>query len=316
MAREPDIGLRGGWLRYGLATRPGFLVASLVPVGLGVTAAAHQGHVLHPGLLGLTVLATLLVHAGINVINDYYDDCNGTDRCNTQRIFPYTGGSRMIQNGVFSAAALWRYGVVLLIGAMLLGGIMAWYSGGGLLLIGVSGLLLGWGYSAPPLQLHSRGLGELAVAVGFGSLIPLGSWFVQTGQWAAYPVIISVPAALLLMNILYINQFPDYQADAATGKRHWVVRLGLHRAPQVYGWAAALAGIWLGGLVWLEQLPHLALVSGLPLLLAGWAAWLLHRDAQTPWKLAPAIQLTIASLVGHGVLLSGVLGWSRMWGGS
>lgn len=304
MAREPDARLKSSGLRYWLAIRPGFLAASLIPVGLGVTAALHRDYTLHLGLLLLTVLATALVHAGVNVINDYYDDLNGTDRCNTQRIFPFTGGSRLIQNGVISADAMWRYGISLLLSAIILGLGLAWYCGAGLLWIGMAGLLLGWGYSAPPLQLHSRGLGELAVALGFGSLIPLGAWLVQTGQWSWYPVMISVPAALLLMNILYINQFPDHQADAATGKRHWVVRLGLQRAPWIYLWAVIGAGCWLGGLLWSGQLPWVASISLLPLLLALWAARLLWREAQTPWNLAPAIQLTLAALMLHGILLS------------
>jgi 1,4-dihydroxy-2-naphthoate octaprenyltransferase len=174
MAQEPDKTLLNThFLRYWLATRPNFLAASLIPVLIGAAAVAHRGGKVSVLLLLLTLLATALVHAGVNVLNDYYDDENGTDRCNTQRIFPFTGGSRFIQNGVLSAGETFVFGASLLSAAMLLGVGLAWVSGMGLLWIGLAGLLLGWGYSASPLRLNSRGLGEPAVAIGFGILTPL-----------------------------------------------------------------------------------------------------------------------------------------------
>lgn len=309
MAQEPDASLLGNpWLRYWLATRPGFLAASLVPVLLGVAAVAYQGKAVSIPLLLLTLLAVALVHAGVNVLNDYYDELNGTDRWNTARIFPFTGGSRFIQNGVLNIREIFSFGVLLLATAMLLGIGLTWVSGTELLWIGLAGLLLGWGYSAPPLRLNSRGMGEPAVAIGFGVLTPLGAWYVQTGEMDWYPVLISLSTALLVMNILYINQFPDHDADAAAGKHHWVVRLGLERAPLIYRLssisAASIVSLW--GMTGL--LPWLALVSLLPLLPALKAGNLLRKHAQHPAALEPAIKLTIASMVLHGLLLAIILG--------
>lgn len=305
MSKEPDHSLLASpVLRYWLATRPGFLAASLVPVLIGVAAVSQQGGKVSLWLLLLALLATALVHAGVNVLNDYYDDANGTDRCNTQRIFPFTGGSRFIQNGVLSAGDALVFGAGLLSVAMLLGICLAWVSGSSLLWVGVAGLLLGWGYSAPPLRLNSRGLGELAVAAGFGILTPLGSWFVQTGEMALYPVLVSVPVALLVMNILFINQFPDYQADAASGKHHWVVRLGSQRAAPIYLLTVLLAAFLLVAMVMVGGLPPLALLSLLPLKLAWQAGLQLQQYATQPAQLEPAIKMTIGSMILHGLLLS------------
>ncbi|MDD5391911.1 MAG: prenyltransferase [Thiothrix sp.] len=305
MAQEPDKALLNKhFLRYWLATRPGFLAASLIPVLIGAAAVAHGGGKVSFLLLLLTLLATALVHAGINVLNDYYDDENGTDRCNTQRIFPFTGGSRFIQNGVLSSGETFVFGALLLSTAMLLGVGLAWASGTGLLWIGVAGLLLGWGYSAPPLRLNSRGLGEPAVALGFGILTPLGAWFVQTGEMAFYPVLVSLPVALLVMNILFINQFPDHQADAASGKHHWVVRLGLEKSPSIYLASVALAAAILLLLALTGAVPFWSLLSVLPLGLAFKAGVILRENAQQPAALEPAIKMTIASMVLHGMLLT------------
>ncbi len=310
MLNEPDKTLRDSpILCYWLATRPKFLAASFVPVFIGVAAVHAQGGEVSVLRLLLTLLAIAWVHAGVNVLNDYYDDQNGTDRVNTQRIFPFTGGSRFIQNGVLTAQDTVWFGLILLAAAVLLGLGLVWVSGAGLLWIGVAGLLLGWGYSGPPLRLNSRGLGEPAVALGFGVLTPLGAWFVQTGEWSLYPVLVSLPVALLVMNILYINQFPDREADEASGKHHWVVRLPLDTAPWVYLLAVGLAAVLLVIYVLNGLLPAGSLLGLLPLGLALTAGLQLRAYAHEPQKLTAAIQMTIASMVLHGLVLSLTLWW-------
>ncbi len=305
MPQEPDVSLLDKpLLRYWLAVRPGFLAASIVPVLLGTAAAAYRGVNINILLLLLSVLGIALVHGGINVLNDYYDEQNGTDRRNVQRIFPFTGGSRFIQNGVMRVDETFLYGVLLLLAATLLGFGLAWASGAGLLWIGIAGFLLGWGYSAPPLQLNSRGFGEAAVALGFGVLTPLGAWFVQTGEMAVYPVLIGLPMALLVMNILVINQFPDREADAASGKHHWVVRLGVDKAPWIYLGAVGLTAVILLLSVAASLLPVWALLGLLPLGVAFKAGLFLRQHAHQPQALEPAIKMTIGSMVLYGVLLS------------
>ncbi len=291
-------------LRYSLATRPAFLLVSLLPVCVGTAAASYQGYSLQMGLFILAMLAILLLHAGVNVMNDYYDEQNGTDRLNTERIYPFTGGSRFIQNQILSAKQTLYFAWGLLGIAILLGLGLVWQTGSGLFWIGGIGCLIGWGYSAPPLQLNSRGLGEPAVTLCMGSLIPLGAWYVQTQQLAWYPCVISLPLGLLVMNILLINQFPDAKADAASGKYHWVVRLGAVPAAWIYAANVVLALVILIGLIKCQLLPSLALISLLPLGLAMSAAVLVKRYALEPARLRSAIKMTIASAILHASLLT------------
>ena len=308
MPQEPNAALlTNPLLRYWLATRPAFLAASLIPVLIGAAAVAYSGYPISWTLLFFTLIGTALVHSGVNVLNDYYDEENGTDRRNQQRIFPFTGGSRFIQNKVMALEETFVFGVGLLLAAIALGLYLAWESGAALLVIGLAGLLVGWGYSAPPLQLNSRGLGEPAVALGFGVLTPLGTWFVQTGMLSFYPVMVGFPTALLVMNILYINQFPDREADAASGKHHWVVRLTLDKSPVIYLGAVMAAAISLMLMVANEFLPIWSIISLLPLVLAFKAGLDLQQFAAQPNKLEPAIKMTIASMVLHGLLLTATL---------
>ena len=295
--------------RYVLATRPGFLLAGMMPVFIGVAAAAGSGTRIHVMLVALTVVGALLVHAAVNVLNDYYDALNGTDEINTGRIFPFTGGSRMIQNGVFSAGQMAGYGACLLLVTVLLGLFLSFWAGPLLLWIGIAGIVLGWGYSAPPLQLNARGLGEISVAMGFGLLIPLGSYLVQAGRFDEVPLAAGLPYGLLVANLLYVNQFPDREADAASGKRHWVVRAGWRKGRWGYPLLAACSGLSLVLLVAQGTLPLVTLVALLALIPAAMAAPLVLRHAGQPGLLAPAIRLTIVAALSQGLLLSVTLAW-------
>ncbi len=291
---------------YFAATRPPFIVASVVPILLGLSFALYLGYPIAGVSAVLTLLAAILLHAAVNVLNDYYDALNGTDELNTERIYPFTGGSRFIQNGVLSLQQMRNFGIGLILAVVAMGIYLIYQSGMELFWLGLGGLLLGWGYSAPPLRLNSRGLGELAVLAGFG-LLPLGAFFVQSGELSWWLMLVSLPSALLTTNLLYINQFPDRKADIAAGKLHWVARLTPATAAWGYPLIALLAGAVLVLLMATGVLPWLALVAALPLLLSIRAARILLRYAGQPRKLAPAIRMTILAMLGHGLLLSVVL---------
>ncbi len=290
--------------KYIHATRPPFLVASLVPCLIGIAGARYSGASLEVIAGVFTVLGAVLAQAGINVLNDYYDALNGTDAANVDRVFPFTGGSRFIQNGVMSEQQMATFGWALMSAVALIGILLIPLAGPDLIGVGLLGLLIGWAYSAPPLALNSHGLGELSVALGFGGLITLGADMVQRGDFAAYPLLIAVPYGLLIAALLYINQFPDHTADAAAGKHHWVVRLGPRKARWGYLALVAVAYGYLLALLLSGALPGWAAISLLPLPLSLMAARDLLRHAEQPPLLVPAIQNTIAAGALHGLLLA------------
>jgi len=290
--------------RYVLATRPAFLTIALAGCLLGFATALETAFSWPLALL--TLFLAIATQAGVNVFNDYYDHLNGTDDANVDRLFPFTGGSRFIQNGVMSPRQTLAYALVLFAGVIAGGLWLIEARGAGLFWIGLSGLLIGWAYSAPPLQLNSRGLGEICVATGF-LLIVVGADFVQRGALSLNPWLIGLPYALLVTNILYINQFPDRGADIQAGKLHWVARLEPKVAARGY-WlillAAALALVWLVASGWLPKLALASLLAVLPALKAG---RMLSEHAAEPSKLAPAIQMTIVAAHLQPVLLGLVL---------
>ena len=225
---------------YFAATRPAFILATVMPIFLGLGYSIYEGHTINWTTAVLTLLAGILLHAAINVLNDYYDSLNGTDDLNQERVFPFTGGSRFIQNAVLTRRQTFIYGIGLVLTVMAIGSYLISQTGTTLFWLGLFGMLLGWGYSAPPLNLNSRGLGEMSVLAGFG-LLPLGTYLVQTGALSSMLLLVSLPVGLLTANLLYINQFPDRQADIQAHKLHWVARLSPHVARWGYVLIAALA---------------------------------------------------------------------------
>ena len=284
-------------------TRPAFLSLTAAACLLGMSFAWACGCGFDVLKAAATLVLALVAHAGANVLNDYHDARSGADAANTQALAPFTGGARLIQNHLVSEADTRRWAIVLLLLLVPSGLLLALYSGGGLLGIGAAGLLLAWAYSAPPLALMTRGVGELSVALAWW-LVVLGADYTQRGHFSVITAATAVSLALLLANILLINGFPDAEPDARVGKRTLVVRLGPIPAAGFYLGLALLAHSWLATSVWLLITPRAAMwgLVSLPLSLA--AAGLLWRHAAAPQRLRPAIALTIAAASLHGLAMA------------
>lgn len=307
MILEPQLAaFPNPFAKYIAATRPAFLSVTLIGSLIGLATAHFSGYPVDFLKAALTVFFALVAHAGVNVVNDYYDDENGSDAANVERQFPFTGGSRFIQNGVLSRRETGLFGYALLASVIPPGIWLAVNSAPALLLIGLAGLLVGWAYSAPPFKFMSRGVGELAITAGW-LLVCVGTDFVQRGTFAALPLLAGLPFALHVANILYINQFPDLKADAIAGKRTIVVRLGAEGAKWGYPLIALLAHFWLLAMVIDGQLPIFALLATLTLPLSLFASLSLLRDASRPALLVPAIKQTILAANLHGLLLVAAL---------
>lgn len=284
------------------ATRPAFIGVSVIACALGIANAHHTGLAVQGSLAFGTMLAAALAHAGANVLNDYYDALNGTDAANEARVSPFTGGSRMIQNGALGLNATRHLAYSLFLPVVPLGMFISWQVGPGLLWIGAAGLAIGWAYSARPLQLMSRGLGEIGIVLAW-CLMVVGADFVQRGAFNAQAGQLGLMWGLSVASILCINQFPDLQADALAGKRTLVVRLGPKLAVGVYVLLLATSYGLFGYLAASHHWSvHSALVL-LPMVMSGAAAYDLFRYAHHPQHLRRAIVQTI--LANH--LLGGVV---------
>ena len=300
-AGEPSTAALGGTslgaqLKRGfLATRPKFFTASVLPVLVGTAWAGAAHHAFNGLWFTLALLGTVLAHAATNVYNDFGDDVIGTDAVNVLRIYPYTGGSRFIQNGVMTRAATLRFAYVLAIAALIAGCALAVLRGPGVVVLGIAGLALGYFYSKPGVQLAGRGAGELACAIGLGALPVAGAVWLQAGTVDPGAWLLAVIVSVWVGLILLINEVPDSAADASAGKRTLAVRLSIGGVRILYQFLTLVALASGTVLVVERDLPRLWLVAALLLAAAGLvAAHGISLDPARRAGLKRSIEMTLA----------------------
>lgn len=297
---QPSASLAGaGFLsaarRAFLATRPPFLIASVLPVLVGTAWASTAFHRFDGLLFGLALAATVFAHAATNVYNDVSDDQIGADMGNTDRIYPYTGGSRFIQAGLLSRREMTQLALGLCAVALVLGAALAYVRGPGVIALGAVGLGLGLLYSLPGPQLSARGIGEAAVALGLGVLPVLGAVWLQTGRVDLGAVLVCIPVSCWVAAILIINEVPDVEADRRALKRTLVVRWGIQGARRIYRGLTLLALMASGIAIFRHALPLWFAIPSVALAGLGVVAARrisTNRSART--QLKRGIELTLA----------------------
>jgi 1,4-dihydroxy-2-naphthoate polyprenyltransferase len=251
----------GLWL---YALRAPFLTASAIPVAIGSCAAVWTTGHFALGRFLAALGGVVSLHLGANLANDYFDYTSGCDDLNPQPT-PFSGGSRVIQRGLISSRAIVAafcslYAVAAALGLYL----NSVVPGNRVLWLGLAGLLGGFFYTAGPLRLSYRGAGEAIVFALFGPLAVAGGYLVQTGRLGGYPVVAALPAGLLVLAILLVNEVLDVEADARAGKRTLVVLLGKRRGYYLYLAAYACAYLAVAVAVVLRVYPPVAAVAALP----------------------------------------------------
>ncbi len=269
----PDLPWGGPrfWQGVWRVADPKITLASVASMLLGLAAAAHDGPVRWGALLA-TVLGIFCLEAAKNASGELFDFDSGTDlRVAEEDRSPFSGGKRVLVDGLWTrtqtiavAGAFYAAGAVF--------GLFLAIREPAVLWIGLLGAALAYFYHAPPLKLAYRGLGELAVFLTYGPLLCAGAYVVQRGEVPFRVVLLAVPVGLVIAAFLFINEFPDARADAASGKRTLVVRLGRPLAAQAFAlfpiaafgclfllpFVTALPrGVWLG----FAGLPHAVLAT-------------------------------------------------------
>lgn len=289
-----------GWL-FLRATRLPFLTATFVPILLGLAVAAWRD-----GFSWWAAIATLIggacIHLGLNVANDVFDTTSGADEANVNPT-QFSGGSRVVLYGLVSLRNLALLSLGFYAVGIAIGVALAATRGWDLLWLGVVGALLSFFYTAPPLKLVHRGLGEIVVALGFGPIMCLGAYYVQAGRYDLEPLLVSIPVGILIALVLYVNEIPDRPADASAGKRTLPVRLSKDAVVNAYAAAVALAfGLIVVFAVagWIVR-PAIIALAAAPLALPVYRA--LKESYDQPYALMPAMAKNIQLHLATGLLL-------------
>ena len=286
-----------------LELRAPFFTAAILPVIIGAAFVYWMQGSFDLALILITIAGTVSLHAGTNMINDYFDFKSDNDPRNRART-PFNGGSPFLVEGILKpkhvlVASLLAFGIGGAIGLYL-----AWTINWLVLPLGIVGGLLGFLYVAPKVNLAGRGVGEIAVGLGFGPLMVLGTVIVLTGEVDFVSFLAGVPIGFLIMLVLYINQFPDMEADASVGKNHWIVRLGRKKASVGYPIILVATYLFVILAILANWIPWLSLLCLLTIPLAIKASRIVMRNYDNVRALIPAQAITIQIHLVGGLLLS------------
>ncbi|MCU0723100.1 MAG: prenyltransferase [Planctomycetes bacterium] len=278
-------------------TRPHFLLLSVTLVLVGSAAAAADGPLSWP-LFALTLAGLLLLHVGCNVLNDWFDWRSGID-ARTVRT-PFSGGSGYLP-GIVSPRAALALGLGATAAGSAAGLVLAWATGWALLAVGAAGVFIVLTYNA---ALSKVMLGELSAGLGLGFLPVIGTYLVQRGTVSAGVALLAVPAGLLTLNLLFLNEFPDAEADRAGGRRHLVIVLGSKWAGRLYAFLNAAIFAWIAAGAAAGWFSPWALLSLLALPLAARGALGALRDHGDRARLVPAQGANVGMVLGTQALLA------------
>jgi 1,4-dihydroxy-2-naphthoate octaprenyltransferase len=183
---------------------------------VGSAVAWYSGYV-NWILFVFALLGSVAIHAGTNLANEYFDFTQGVDKPDS------LGPAGVILEGKLKPTDVLRAAVL----AFLLGGVLGAYVvfqvGFVILALGLVSILAGWFYTAKPLSLGYRGLGEPEVFIFMGPVMVMASYYVQARSFALSPLLISLPIGFLVTAILHANNLRDIVQDMERSRTTWVV---------------------------------------------------------------------------------------------
>jgi len=279
-----------------LETRPQFLTLSVVLAFLGTTIAWYDDYYDFWYAL-IAGIGLLLTHASVNILNDYFDFRSGIDLA-TRRT-PFSGGSGILPASLLTPRQVFWLGMGAFILAIPIGIYFIIERGWQLLpllLVAAFFILL---YSPFILK---RPWPEWVAGAGLGALPILGMYFAQTGAYTCTAAIACIPSALLVHNLLLLNEFPDVEADQVANRKTVPITIGKKRAAIFYSIVAIAVYIWIIAWVAAQAMPVWTLLGLLTLPLTIRAInGAIHYDE--PAKLMPGLAANIMVVLATQLLI-------------
>lgn len=283
------------WLR---AIRIRFLLASIIAVSNGLAITYWKTGTIDPFYAALTYVGVIFLHASVDLLNDYWDYKRGIDSVTTRTKF--SGGTGVLPENLLAPKAVYAAGVIFLI----LGASIGAY------FVAVRGITIAviLGFAVVAIYFYSTsivnaGLGELFVAIK-GAMIVLGTYYVQTPSLEPAAVYVGAIVGILSATVLFINSFPDFDADRSKGRRTLVILLGKRTAAAVYPLfiVAVYAMIVVGILFGFTKFYSLISLASLPFAIR--SIVLLRKDHENTDKMVPAMSSTVTYSRITGFLLA------------
>lgn len=283
--------------------------AAVLPMTLFAGLVAALLAIGEPGLdwrwLTLAIVGIVLAHIANNLMNDLYDTSTGLDEATYPRALyaphPVLSGLVSKRTLVLSILAVNVADLAILV-------VLTWARGWPVLVFGLAGFVLSVAYTAPPLRLKKRGLGEPDVLIVWGPLMVCGTYYSAVGSVGWDIVLASIPYGLLCTTVLMGKHTDKIPYDEPRGIRTLPVMLGAARArtatlAMLVGFYVLVAvAVAVGAMPW----PALLVLLALPRLVKLWPYFRRPPPDEPPPNF-PVWPLWYAALAWVHVRLAGAL---------
>ena len=273
------------WLR---AIRIRFLLASIIAVSNGLAIAYWKYGIIDPVYAILTYIGVVFLHASVDLLNDYWDHKRGID--STTKRTKFSGGTGVLPENLLTPRTVYIAGIIFLILGASIGAYFIAIRGIIIAVILVFAVLAIYFYST---TIVNAGLGELFVAIK-GAMIVLGAFYVQTAVLETAAVYNGVIVGILSATVLFINSFPDYEADRSKGRHTLVIVLGRRSASDVFPIFIIAAYALIAGGIFLGFTKIYSLISFVSVPLAMKSILSLRKEPESIEKVVPAMASAVA----------------------
>ena len=288
------------WLR---AIRIRFLLASVIAVTNGLAIAYWKYAAIDPLYAILTYIGVVFLHASVDLLNDYWDHKRGIDSATKRTKF--SGGTGVLPENLLTPRAVYIAGIIFLVLGASIGAYFVAIRGITIAVILSFAVVAIYFYST---RIVNAGLGELFVAIK-GAMIVLGTLYVQNAVLEPTALYVGAIVGILSATVLFINSFPDYEADRSKGRRTLVIMLGRKTASAIFpifiiaAYALIAVGIFLG----FTKIYSLICFASIPFAIK--SVLQLRKEPENTEKIVPAMAsaVTYSRITGFLLAMSFVL---------
>ncbi|MBE6527589.1 MAG: prenyltransferase [Thermoplasmata archaeon] len=219
--------VKAGWWNV---FRPWTLHGAIIPVLIGGAVAFQTAEIdaLSVTIFVLILIGGCLLQSAANILNTYGDFTSGVDTVDNETRSPE------LVTGVLTPKKVLFAGLACLGVTALLGLIFIWYSGWGILIYGLLGLL-GAGTYTVGLSYKYHAMGQVSVFIMMGLLMPLGTNCVLTGDmfsWEA--LLLGLPNTFMITGVLAGNEMRDYYEDKKAGAGTLIGHMSYENGMRLY----------------------------------------------------------------------------------
>ena len=283
------------WLRV---IRIRFLLASVIAVSNGLAISYWKYHTIDPIYAVLTYVGVIFLHASVDLLNDYWDYKRGIDIATKRTKF--SGGTGVLPENLLAPRTVYIAGLVFLILGASIGAYFIVMRGVAIAIILGFVVIAIYFYST---RIVNAGLGELFEAIK-GAMIVLGSLYVQNAVLEPAAIYGGAIVGILSATVLFINSFPDYEADKSKGRRTLVIILGRKTASTIFPMFMIAAYALIAGGIFFGLTTVYSLISFVSMPFAIKSALSLRKDPQGIDNIVPAMASTVTYSRITGFLLA------------